>query len=63
MREATTMKVTTIGIDLTKDLFRAHGADEQGKRLFNKQLKRSQIASFFTNIPPYLIGMNACAHF
>ncbi|HDO1372723.1 TPA: transposase, partial [Aeromonas veronii] len=55
------MKATTIGIDLAKEVFQVHGVDEHGKRLFNKQLKRSQIASFFADIPPCLIGMEACA--
>lgn len=59
------MKATTIGIDLAKAGFQVHGVDEHGKRLFNKQLKRSPIASFFANIPPGLIGMETCvsAHF
>ncbi|MFB2830222.1 IS110 family transposase, partial [Aeromonas jandaei] len=43
------MKATTIGIDLAKEVFLVHGVDEHGKRLFNKQLLRSQIASFFAN--------------
>jgi transposase len=55
------MKATTIGIDLAKEVFQVHGVDEHGKRLFNKQLKRSQIASFLANIPPCLIGIEACA--
>ncbi len=55
------MKATTIGIDSAKEVFQVHGVDEHGKRLFNKQLKRSQIASFFANIPPCLIGMETCA--
>lgn len=41
------MKATTIDRDLEKEVFQVRGVDEQGKRLFNKQLKRSQIASFF----------------
>ena len=57
MREATTMKATTIGIDLAKEVFQVHGVDEHGKRLFNKQLKRAKMLSFFANIPPCLIGM------
>lgn len=55
------MNVRTIGIDLAKEVFQVHGVDEHGKRLFNKQLKRSQMTSFFANIPPCLIGMEACA--
>jgi transposase len=46
---------------LAKNVFQIHGVDEHGKRLFNKQLRRAQMASFFANIPPCLIGMEACA--
>lgn len=55
------MKAKTIGIDLAKEVFQVHGVDEHGKRLFNKQLKRSQMTIFFANLPPCLIGMEACA--
>ena len=55
------MNVKTIGIDLAKEVFQVHGIDEHGKRLFNKQLKRVKMLSFFASIPPYLIGMEACA--
>lgn len=41
------MKATTIGIDLAKEVFQVHGVDEHGKRLFNKQLNRSQIVPIF----------------
>ncbi|MFN3071207.1 hypothetical protein ACKWMY_24265 [Serratia sp. J2] len=44
------MNVNTIGIDLAKEVFQVHGIDEHGKRLFNKQLKRAQMLSFFANI-------------
>ena len=55
------MNVTTIGIDLAKEVFQVHGVDEHGKRLFNKPLKRAQMTTFFANLPPCLIGMEACA--
>ncbi|BEI01566.1 IS110 family transposase [Edwardsiella ictaluri] len=58
---AAIMSVKTIGIDLAKEVFQIHGTDEHGKRLFNKQLKRAKMLSFFANIPPCLIGMEACA--
>ena len=54
------MNVKTIGIDLAKEVFQVHGIDEHGKRLFNKQLKRANMLSFFANIPSCLIGMEAC---
>ncbi|WP_139706827.1 IS110 family transposase [Aeromonas hydrophila] len=55
------MNVTTIGIDLAKEVFQVHGVDEHGKLLFNKPLKRAQMTTFFANLPPCLIGMEACA--
>ena len=54
------MKATTIGIDLTKNVFQAHGVGEHGKVALKKQLKRHQVAEFFANMPPCLIGMEAC---
>lgn len=59
------MKITTIGIDLAKNVFQVHGVDECGKAVLKKQLKREQIAPFFANLTPCLIGMEACgsAHF
>lgn len=59
------MKITTIGIDLAKAVFQIHGVDAQGKAVVRKQLKRAQMATFFVNLPPCLIGMEACgsAHY
>ena len=54
------MKITTIGIDLANNVFQVHGVDEHGKAVFNKPLKREQMAAFFVNLPPCLIGMEAC---
>ena len=59
------MKITTIGIDLAKTVFQVHGVDEQGKVVLRKQLKRKDVVSFFANLEPCLIGMEACgsAHY
>jgi transposase len=59
------MKITTIGIDLAKNVFQAHGVNEHGKTEKKKQLKRGQVAEFFANLPPCLIGIEACgsAHY
>ena len=54
------MKITTIGIDLAKNVFQVHGVDEHGKAVFNKALKREQMAGFFVNLPACLIGLEAC---
>jgi transposase len=58
--EATEMKVTTIGIDLAKNVMQVHGMDERGKAVLKKQLKREQVAAFFAKLEPCLIGMEAC---
>jgi transposase len=59
------MKITTIGVDLAKSVFQVHGVDGQGRTSLRKQLKREQMAAFFVNLPPCLIGMEACgsAHY
>ncbi len=55
------MKVTTIGIDLAKSVFQIHGVDERGKAVLRKSLKRAEVLKFFANLPPCLIGSEACA--
>ena len=59
------MKITTVGIDLAKNVFQVHAVDERGKTVLRRQLRREQMASFFANLPPCLIGMEACgsAHY
>ena len=59
------MKATTVGIDLAKNLVQVRGVDEQGRPVLRKQLKRSEVLSFFANVTPCLIGMEACcsAHY
>lgn len=54
------MKITTVGIDLAKNVIQVHGVDERGKTVLRKQLKRAQVASFFATLAPCLIGMEAC---
>lgn len=54
------MKITTIGIDLAKSVYQIHGVDERGKVAVRKQLKRAEMATYFANREPCLIGMEAC---
>jgi hypothetical protein len=37
---ASTMKITTVGVDLAKNVFQVHGVDERGKTVLRKQLRR-----------------------
>lgn len=55
------MKVTTIGLDLAKNVFQVHGADAKGHIIYKKRLSRGKVLSYFANLPPCLIGMEACA--
>ena len=59
------MAITTIGLDLAKNVFQVHGVDERGTAVLRKQLKRDQGASFFARLQPCLIGIEACggAHY
>lgn len=59
------MKITTVGIDLAKNVFQIHAVDKRGKVVVKKQIKRDQVIPFFTNLEPCLIGMEACggAHY
>jgi transposase len=59
------MEITTIGIDLAKNVFQIHGADRHGKVVLRKQLRRDQVAPFFANLQPCLVGLEACggAHY
>jgi transposase len=54
------MKITTIGLDLAKNIFQVHCVDESGKVAARKQLKRAEILKSFANLEPCLIGMEAC---
>jgi len=55
------MKITRMGIDLAKQIFQVHGVDAQGRQVLRRQLRRHQVLAFFANLPPCLIGMEACA--
>ena len=43
-----------------KEVFQIHGVDERGKTMLRRQLKRNEMAKFFVNLEPCLIGMEAC---
>jgi transposase len=43
-------EVSTIGVDLAKNVFQVHGADASGAVLFRKKLRRHQILTFFAGV-------------
>ena len=52
---------TTIGLDLAKNVFQIHGVDLEGNVVCRRQLRRSQVLTFFDRLEPSLVGMEACA--
>lgn len=55
------MNTATIGFDIAKTVFQVHGMDRRGSPTVRRQLKRSDVMKFFANLPPCLVGMEACA--
>lgn len=53
-------EITTIGIDLAKNIFQLHLADKHGKKIASKRLSRDKLLPFLANMPKCLIGMEAC---
>ena len=52
--------MNTIGLDLAKRVFQAHGADASGNVLFRKRLRRERVLEFFSTLPPSIVAMEAC---
>src|SRR3984893_361911 len=59
--EGPVMKVTTIGIDLAKDVFGLHGVDGEGRVTFKRRLVRSRLLEFLSQLPRCLVGLEACS--
>ena len=56
------MNIITIGIDLAKNIFAVHGVNESGKaELVKPKVPRDQLLPLIANLPPCLIGMEACS--
>jgi transposase len=55
------MKITTIGLDLAKQVFQIHGVNEAGDVVVKRRLRRAQVITYFASLPACLIGMEACA--
>jgi transposase len=55
------MQVATIGLDISKSTFQVHGVDERGRTVLRKRLVRAKVLAFFANLPPCVVGLEACA--
>jgi transposase len=54
------MNLTTIGLDISKNVFQIHGADAEGRPLLRRRLRRGQVGPFFANLAPCVVGLEAC---
>jgi transposase len=55
------MKCTTLGIDLAKSVFQLHGVNKQGHVVVQKRVSRSKLRETIAQLPPCLIGREACS--
>lgn len=52
-------QVTTVGIDLAKNVFSVHGVDEAGKVMLQRVVSRTRLVELMASLPPCLVGMEA----
>jgi transposase len=53
-------EANTIGLDIAKHVFHAHGADERGRALFSKRISRGKVLEFFAAKRPCVVALEAC---
>jgi len=53
-------KISTIGLDLAKNVFQVHGVEASGAVVLRRQLRRSALEKFFAKLPRCTVGMEAC---
>jgi transposase len=54
------MEITTVGLDLAKNVFQVHAVSRSGEVVVRRALRRAQIRPFFSKLSPCLVGMEAC---
>jgi transposase len=60
-REPSMGEITTVGLDLAKNVFQVPAVDEAGAVVERKRLRRGQVLGFFEKLPSCLVGLEACA--
>lgn len=53
-------EVSTIGLDIAKTVFHAHGADARGQMVFSRRLTRAKLLEFFAAQPRCIVALEAC---
>jgi transposase len=54
------MKITRVGFDIAKQVLQVHGVDEHGVAKVRKTLARAKVLEFFAQLPPCVVGLEAC---
>jgi transposase len=54
-------EISTVGLDLAKNVFQLHAVDAAGEVVIRRQVRRAQVLLFFSRLTPCLIGVEACA--
>src|SRR5271163_1985575 len=54
------VEVSTIGLDIAKAVFQVHGVDSAGTVVVRKRISRAKLLEFFADLPPCLVGIEAC---
>ena len=53
-------EVSTIGLDIAKSIFQVHGVDIAGTVAIRKRVSRAKVFEYFRDLPPCLVGIEAC---
>jgi transposase len=55
------IEISTIGLDIAKNVFQVHGVDGAGAVTVRRQLRRAELLKFFGSLPACVVGIEACA--
>ena len=55
------MQITTIGLDIAKNLFQLHGVDSEGQVVLRQKIRRDKLLEVLGGLEPCLVGIEACA--
>ena len=55
------MNITTIGLDIAKQVFQLHGIDGSDEIVLTRRLRRAAVLGFFADLGPCVVGMEVCA--
>ena len=59
-REPSMTEISRIGLDIAKNVFEVHAVNAQEQVVVRRSLRRNQLLTWFSKLPPCLIGMEAC---